>query len=178
MQSDYTFKISLFGAGGVGKTSLAHRYLHGAFDIDTKMTMGASILVKYVNVGDKRVALQIWDFGGEENFRFLLPVYAQGSSAGILMYDISRYDTFKGIEEWLTFFKEGLSIDEQNIPLFLVGGKLDLEEKRSVSKEDAKKKAEELKVNYFVETSAKTGKNIEELFKAVTKALLKKSGLL
>ncbi|MHA1150096.1 MAG: Rab family GTPase [Promethearchaeota archaeon] len=175
--ADATYKISIFGDGGVGKTSLSNRYLHGVFDIDTKMTMGAQILVKYVSINEKRIALQIWDFGGEENFRFLLPVYAQGSSAGILMYDITRYETFKNIKEWLTYFKDGLSVDEQNIPVYLVGGKLDLQDRRSVSKEDAMKAVTDLNLFGFIETSSKEGKNIDKLFEDITRTLIKSSGL-
>ena len=173
-----TFKVSIFGEGGVGKTTLANRYLHGVFDIDTRLTMGASILVKYLTVENKRVALQIWDFGGEEQFRFLLPVYAQGSSAGIIMFDITRYDTFKNLGEWITFFKDGLSIDEQDIPIFLVGGKGDLGEKRSVPSDEAAKMVKQLKCVEYVETSSKTGDNVEKLFQDLTRILMKKTGLI
>ena len=178
LSADATYKISLFGEGGVGKTTLVNRYLHGIFDLDTRMTMGASIYVKYVNVEGNRVALQIWDFGGEENFRFLLPVYSQGSSAGIVMFDISRYPTFKKLNDWLTFFREGLSIDEQEIPIYLVGGKIDLEEKRSVSKEDANNLLKEQNLYQYTETSSKTGENVEKLFESVAYNLVKKSGLI
>ena len=72
-------------------TSLTRSYLTGLFDFDTKMTIGANIFVKYVELAGKKITLQVWDFGGEGQFKFLLPVYAHGSAAAIFMVDISRH---------------------------------------------------------------------------------------
>ena len=109
MDVQATFKLCIFGDGGVGKTTLTRRFLTGLFDMDTKITLGASIFVKFTEIEGKRISIQIWDFGGEKQFRFLIPVYAHGSSAGIYMFDLTRMGTLSDIDDWLTFFKDGLS---------------------------------------------------------------------
>ncbi|TFF88035.1 MAG: GTP-binding protein [Promethearchaeota archaeon] len=174
---EVTYKISIFGPGGVGKTTLARRFLTGMFETDLKMTMGAEIFVKHLQIEDFKVILQIWDFGGEKAFRFLLPAYARGSSAGIFMYDITRYATLTHIEDWLDTFKKRLDNDVQ-VPIFLVGGKKDLEEKRSVSIEEAKNLARKLEFTDFYECSSKSGFNIEKIFEDLTRLILKYQGVL
>ncbi len=168
-----SYKVCIFGEGGVGKTSLTQRFMTGLFQEDTKMTMGASIFVKYVNIDNKTIALQLWDFGGEEKFRFLLPVYAHGSSAGIFMYDMTRYITLKKAEQWFSYFREGLEKENSDAPILLVGAKLDLESKRTVKQDDIE---EILKKNEFfdhIECSAKSGENVEEVFQLIVKKLFK-----
>jgi small GTP-binding protein len=172
--ADATFKLCIFGDGGVGKTSLTKRYLTNSFDIDTKMTLGASIFVNYIEIEDKRIALQIWDFGGEEDFRFLLPAYAQGTSAGILMFDLTRLITYNILEEFVNFFRDGLSVDRKDIPIFLVGGKMDLADKRSIERKEALQVVEKFNLYTYIECSAKTGKNVPELFDQVASVVLER----
>jgi len=87
---DLTFKISIFGNAGFGKTSLARRYLTDFFDKEIKVTVGVNIGIKNFNINDKKVSLQIWDFGGEDRFRFYIPIYAKGTNGAIFMYDIYK----------------------------------------------------------------------------------------
>jgi len=172
------YKICLFGEGGVGKTALTRRFLTGLFDLDTKMTMGASIYVKYVELAEKKIALQIWDFGGEEQFKFLLPVYSHGSAAAIFMVDISRYTTIKNIDDWLKFFDEGLQEGEKSVPILLVGGKSDLEEKRAIPKQKGTEICKEHNLLDYIECSAKTGENVEEVFEILVKEIGKRKGII
>lgn len=150
----------------------------GLFDVDTKMTLGASINVKHINYDDKNIILQIWDFGGEEQFRFLLPVYAYGSSAAIFMYDISRYDTIKNIDQWINTFLSDFSEEEKQLPIMMVGGKLDLKKKRSVSKKDAQAISEAHNFVEYIECSAKTGKNVGNIFENLIIKILERADLL
>jgi len=173
IEVECTFKLCLFGDGGVGKTTLTRRFLTGLFELDTKITMGAVIFVKYLEIDGRRVSIQVWDFGGEKQFRFLIPVYAHGSSAGIFMFDLSRYNTLGNLEDWITFFKDGLSNEEQNIPILMVGGKNDLVEKRSVSREDALELKNQYNFFDYIECSSKTGENVDPLFNMIVREMMK-----
>jgi len=178
MNVDATYKLCIFGEGGVGKTSLTRRFLTGLFEIDTKMTMGAAIFVKYLEVEGRKVAIQIWDFGGEKQFRFLIPVYAHGSAGGIFMFDLSRYATLGNTEDWLTFFKEGLADEHKDIPIVMVGAKLDLVDKRNVDEEEAREICNKFGLAEYIECSAKSGENVEKVFEVIVKEMMQNAGLL
>ncbi len=178
MEAEATYKVCIFGEGGVGKTTLTRRYLTGLFDDETKMTLGASIHIKYQTVEGIKVATQIWDFGGEERFKFMLPVYAHGSAGAIFMYDITRYATLKKGEEWLTFFNQGLGSSDTDVPILFVGSKLDRESERTVSAEEAVRLTRDLNFFKHIECSAKTGENIEEIFQILVKEIMQRKGVL
>ena len=101
------YKVCIFGDGGVGKTTLIGRYMTGVFKSNTEITIGVDFHIKKLDIQDKRVSLQIWDFAGEGRFRALLPSYVLGASGGIFMYDITRYSSLRNFQEWLTIFKKG-----------------------------------------------------------------------
>lgn len=172
------FKVCIFGEGGVGKTSLARKYLTGIFEVNTQLTMGAQIFVKFLEIENINVSLQIWDFGGEEQFSFLLPAYSVGSSAGIFMFDLTRYNTMKRINKWIHLFNSGIKNETKEIPMILVGGKRDLEKKRAVDETEAKQLAQEYKCIKYLESSAVTGENIGVIFDEITRAILKINNLI
>ncbi len=172
------FKLCLFGDGGVGKTTLVKRYLMGIFTGDTTMTIGVDFHIKKLNIEGKEVGLQIWDFAGEDRFRFLLPSYVFGASGGIFMYDITRYSSLKNLTDWMTIFDGTVKRNEFQIPVLMVGGKLDLEERRSVSKKEAIDLAKYHNLLNYIECSAKTGDNIDQIFIEITLAMLKNEVLL
>ena len=175
-ESEALFKIIIFGEGGVGKTTLIRRYLEGYFEESIKMTIGVDFFMKHIKIKTRKVALQIWDFAGEERFRFLLPDYVSGASGGIFMYDITRRSTLNRINEWLTIFKReyaGKETDEV-LPVIILGGKIDREEDRSVDLSDAKTQLEDLSCLRYMECSSKTGENVENVFRILTKHLVKR----
>jgi len=167
---DAIFKIVIFGDAGCGKTALTKRFITDMFIPETQMTIGVEFEIKSMEIDDQMVKLQIWDFGGEERFRFLLPKYIRGASGGVLMYDITNYSSLFHVDDWLSVIKE----NEEDFPIILVGGKSDLEQDRQVSKEEGLKIAYSRGINNFIECSSKTGENIEEIFKQLTENLLKK----
>jgi small GTP-binding protein len=175
--SDAMFKIVIFGDGGVGKTTLINRYLTGVFTSDSTMTIGVDFHVKKVDIDGKRVGLQIWDFAGENRFRFLMPSYVVGASGGVFMFDITRYTSLKNFNDWIEIFKKGYKADTQQIPVLMVGSKLDLEYKRAVSREEAFELAKENNLFGYLECSAKSGENVEDIFKEISRLMLIKADL-
>ena len=171
------FKIIIFGDGGVGKTTLIARYLTGIFRSDSLITIGVDFHVKKIEIEGKRVSLQIWDFAGEERFRFLLPSYVIGASGGIFLYDITRYSSFKNFDSWLEIFKKGYRGENHQIPVLMVGSKLDLEYKRAVSREEAYEIAKKNNLYGYIECSAKDGQSVEDIFLEMGRLMIKRANL-
>jgi len=176
-ETDIMFKVCLFGDGGVGKTTLVNRYLTGVFKSNSTITIGVDFHVKKLVVDGKRVSLQIWDFAGEDRFRFLLPSYVVGSSGGIFMYDITRYSSLKNFSDWITIFKRGYIGNHQQIPVIMVGGKLDLQYKRTVSSKEAYEMAKKHNLYGYIECSSKNGQNVEEIFYELAKLMIYRAKL-
>lgn len=173
--SKHAFKLCIFGAGGVGKTTLIKRFVSKVFDEDLKMTIGADFSVKNVTVDDKTVTLRIWDFAGEERFRVLLPSFAKGAQGGIFMYDITRYSSIKDINDWLSIFEYFVAKSEKKIPIIMVGGKNDLEDKRSVEIEEAIEISRSLELQGHFECSSITGDKVEEIFAYIANKMIENS---
>jgi small GTP-binding protein len=168
------FKVPIFGDGGVGKTTLTHRYLNGVFKETYQLTIGMDFYIKKLELDGKKISIQIWDFAGEKKFRFLLPGAVMGANGVIFMYDITRYVTFKNLTDWLTVFNEANEIHDQKVEILLVGSKLDLEGVRTVPKEEAIKFAKQNNFLDYIECSSKSGENVEELFAIISKSMVKK----
>jgi len=166
------FKLCIFGDSHVGKSTLINRYVTAKFDHDLKSTLGAAILMKFIATEKYRITLQIWDFAGEARFNTLLPSYAQGSSAAIFMCDISNLDSITSINKWLLTFTEGLNNQDPKFPLIVVGGKLDLEEQRSLNRKDIEDILTVRKEFDYIECSSKTGENVDLLFQTIVDKML------
>jgi small GTP-binding protein len=165
---DAIYKVIIFGDAGSGKTTLLKRYMTNMFLSDTQMTIGVYFEIKTLLIDGKIIKLQIWDFGGEERFRFLLPRYVRGAGGGLFMYDITNYASLIHVDDWLSVVEE---VGEK-FPILLVGGKLDLEKNRQVSKEDGMKVAHSRNLNKLIECSSKTGENVEYIFETITKLMV------
>ena len=175
---DAMFKIVFFGDGGVGKTTLINRFLTGVFISDSQITIGVDFHVKKVDINGNRVSLQIWDFAGEDRFRFLMPSYVVGASGGIFMFDITRYTSLKNFDDWIEIFKKGYKGDNHQMPVLMVGSKLDLEYKRAVSRDEAFELAKKNNLFGYLECSAKSGENVEDIFQEISRLMMIKAGLL
>ena len=171
---DATFKIVIFGDKGTGKEGLTQRFLTNLFVSDSKMTIGVDFEVKTLIVDNNKVKLKIWDFGGEEQFRFLLPTYVRGAKGGIFVYDITNYSSLAHIDDWLTVIRKEIK-PEDSFPIIVVGNNADLNEFREVSAENGIKIAKSRGVDGFIECSSKTGENVEEAFVALTRLMLANS---
>ena len=164
--SDFTFKIVIFGDAQTGKTTLTHRFLTNMFKDDFQMTIGVDFLLKPVKVYGENVKLQIWDFAGEERFRYLLPSYIKGANGGIFMYDITKYSSLAHADEWFDIVENQIDYD---LPIIFVGGKIDLIHLKEVSTRKAKKIAKSKKANAYIECSSKTGENVQTIFDLLAK---------
>jgi len=160
-------KIVIAGDGGVGKSTLVKRYVEGKY-IEQKMTPGITFEVKRVPFNDSTVVLTIADVGGEHQFRFMLPMWVKGSEMMLLTFDITRFDTFANLRNWL----EEIRKLDTRIPIVLVGTKKDNEKQRQVDYKDALEFAHKEDILTYMEVSAKTGENVKELFEYIINLLI------
>jgi small GTP-binding protein len=170
----FTFKIVVGGAGGVGKTTLLHRYLYNAFKADTKLTVGVDFFSKEIIRNGTRIMLSIWDLGGQDRFRFVQPTYCYGGRAAIVFFDMTRLDTMLQVKEWVAMLRTHAS---PNIPIVLGGTKIDLVDSETLDDltEIANNLVEELGLSYYITTSSKTGENVEEVFNHIVDNLVSTS---
>ncbi|MFX1478496.1 MAG: Rab family GTPase [Promethearchaeota archaeon] len=167
---DYTFKVIMLGDASVGKNSLILRYAKGFFMEDLKLTIGVDFYSKTIFFNDKKIKLRIWNFGGEERFRFLLSQYSKNADGAFFLYDITNPQSIAHLLDWVQLVRENL----EDIPIMLVGNKVDLEEFRAVSREEGILAAKKYKLASFVEISVKTGKNVENAFNVMTEIMLER----
>jgi len=168
---DFTFKILLLGDNSVGKQSLTKRYCYGMFNPSERLTIGVDFHTKTIELHGKKIKMQIWDVGGEERFRFLLPTYCLGADGAFFLYDITRPSTLDNIPEWVSILRQKAGA----IPIMLIGSKLDLEEQRVISTEQGKLIAEKNNFSAFAEVSAKTGQNINLAFQTLAEITLERN---
>lgn len=168
---DKIFKVVIFGDINCGKTSLRKRFMENVFESHCRKTIGVDFQTKSFEHNGVEVKLMIWDFAGEERFRYMFPQYLNGAMGGILMYDITNYSSFSCIGNWLSLIKE----TNQSFPIILVGGKGDLDNYREVSREEGVKVGRSMGLNGFIECSSKTGENVEQSFQALTKKMINSS---
>ncbi|MFW9940945.1 MAG: Rab family GTPase [Candidatus Thorarchaeota archaeon] len=176
--SDAMFKLCFFGDGGVGKTTLINRYLTGVFKGGSDITIGVDFHIKKLEIQEKRVSLQIWDFAGEDRFRFLLPSYVLGASGGVFMYDITRYSSLKNFQDWLDIFKQGYKGFLNQVPIIMVGSKLDLEYKRAVPRAEAYELAKVNDLSGYIECSSKNGQNVQEIFLEIGRIMMRQANMI
>lgn len=144
------------------------------FNPSERLTIGVDFHVKLIELQNKKIKLQIWDVGGEERFRFLLPTYCLGANAAFLLYDITRSQTLDNINEWVNIVRQ----KGGDIPIMLVGSKIDLaEEQRKITREFGIQIAEKQKMASFGEISSKTGQNVTKTFEVLTELTLEKTEL-
>ncbi|UCC18698.1 MAG: GTP-binding protein [Promethearchaeota archaeon] len=170
---DAIFKVVIFGDAGCGKTTLRKRFITNKFVSNSQQTIGVDFETKLLEIDGKVVKLLIWDFAGEERFRFMFPQYIYGAMGGILMYDITNYASFSHISDWLSVINE----TRERFPIILLGAKLDLDSFREISPKEGHKVVKSMDLKKFFECSSKTGENVEESFATLTKMMLNKMSI-
>ncbi|KAI9358559.1 ras-related protein rab-2A-like protein [Zopfochytrium polystomum] len=165
-QYEYLFKYISVGDSGVGKSCLLLRFTNGEF-MPTETTIGIEFGSQIVTVNNRRVKLQIWDTAGQESFRSISRAYYRGAIGCLLVYDMTRRDTFNHLMSWLEDVKQH---GNEEIKTALIANKSDLAAKRQVSREEGEAFAQANGLIYF-EASAKSGENVEEAFLSVANAI-------
>ncbi|XP_033109178.1 ras-related protein Rab-6A isoform X3 [Anneissia japonica] len=160
-------KLVVLGEMQVGKTSLITRFMYDSFDNTYQATIGIDFLSKTMYLEDRTVRLQLWDTAGQERFRSLIPSYIRDSTVAVVVYDITNANSFHQTSKWIDDVRTERGSD---VIIMLVGNKTDLADKRQVSIDEGEKKAKDLNV-LFIETSAKSGYNVKQLFRRVAAAL-------
>ncbi|XP_075117982.1 ras-related protein Rab-37-like isoform X2 [Leptodactylus fuscus] len=169
---DLTYKVMLLGDSGVGKTCFLIQFKDGAFLSGAFLaTVGIDFRNKVVSVDGLKVKLQIWDTAGQERFRSVTHAYYRDAQALLLLYDITSKTSFDNIRAWLTEVHE---FAHQDVVVMLLGNKCDVASGRVVRTEDGESLAKEYGIP-FMETSAKTGINVELAFTAIARELKQRS---
>ncbi|XP_009793192.1 ras-related protein RABC2a-like [Nicotiana sylvestris] len=172
---DLSFKILLIGDSGVGKSSLLVSFISNAVD-DLAPTIGVDFKIKTLTVGGKRLKLTIWDTAGQERFRTLTSSYYRGAQGIILVYDVTRRETFTNLSD--VWAKEvELYSNNQDCVKMLVGNKVDKESERAVTREEGIALAKELG-SLFLECSAKTRENVQHCFEELALKIMEVPSLL
>ncbi|XP_068572442.1 ras-related protein Rab-6A isoform X2 [Cebidichthys violaceus] len=161
------FKLVFLGEQSVGKTSLITRFMYDSFDNTYQATIGIDFLSKTMYLEDRTIRLQLWDTAGQERFRSLIPSYIRDSAAAVVVYDITNVNSFQQTTKWIDDVRTERGGD---VIIMLVGNKTDLADKRQITTEEGEQRAKEMNV-LFIETSAKTGYNVKQLFRRVAAAL-------
>ena len=157
---NYLFKFIIIGDSSVGKSNLLLRYLNDKFEDEYQATIGVEFGAKNLEINNINYRIQLWDTAGQEQFLSITRAYYQNSVCAIVVYDISNEITFTNVKKWINDVR---AQSPKNIYIMLVGNKIDLSDQRKVSYEKGLEFAQSNNVN-FIETSAKTGENVENLF--------------
>ena len=160
-------KLVFLGDIYVGKTSIINRFMYDSFDTNYQATIGIDFLSKTLYLDDRTVRLQLWDTAGQERFRSLIPNYIRDSSVAVIVFDITNKQTFANCDKWVEDVKNERGND---VVIVFVGNKNDKQEERAVSTEEAASKAKSFDAIY-IETSAKNGDNVKQLFKQIATTL-------
>jgi small GTP-binding protein len=171
---DYMRKVVMIGAGGSGKTALVNRFLTQKFSEEYIVTIGSQFAVKTVSLEGNNgrnvvVKLLVWDLAGQQRFDFIRGSYYRGSKGALLVFDTTRKSTYIELPKWIQETEEALG---ERIPIILLANKVDLEDERVITSEMGQQFVQEHNLVGYLETSALTGKNVEEAFYLLAKSTL------
>lgn len=164
---DYLFKIVLIGDSAVGKSNLLARFARNEFYPNSKSTIGVEFQTQKIDIDGKEIKAQIWDTAGQERFRAVTSAYYRGAVGALLVYDVSRRQTFDSIGRWLN---ELHTHSDMNVVTILIGNKTDLKDAREVSTDEGKTVAEAQGL-FFMETSALDSSNVTTAFHTIVKEI-------
>ena len=166
--TDLVYKILLLGDSEVGKSCFLMRYADNVFVDNYITTIGLDYKLKYIQLDSGQVIkVQLWDTAGQDRYRTIAKNYYKGSHGILLLYDVTKTSSFENIREWIKDIRE--EVYEKAI-IFLIGNKIDKKDQIKIKTEEGEKLAEEFNIPFF-EASAKSGENVDEIFKALYKKI-------
>ncbi|KAI2804675.1 hypothetical protein RDWZM_007995 [Blomia tropicalis] len=165
---DHLFKLLIIGDSGVGKSCLLLRFADNTFSENYISTIGVDFKIRTIEIDNEKVKLQIWDTAGQERFRTITSTYYRGAHGVIIVYDVTNGDSFHNIRNWLKEIEQNCEVQNR----ILVGNKNDDPSLKVVLTKDAQELGKLMNMPFF-ETSAKANINVEEMFNAITRKVLK-----
>ena len=167
-QYDLSFKLIFIGDSSVGKSCLTTKAVKNEFEDYYQATVGFEFMTFNLKINDKIIKLQIWDTCGQEIYKSLISNFYRNSSLAVLVYSIDSKESFNHVENWLNDLR---SQANEDVRVILIGNKADLESERKVSKEEGEKYKLDNNLDFFMETSAKTGQNARNVLVEASKIL-------
>jgi len=162
-KANYQFKIVMVGDSSVGKSNLLSRFCKGEYSLDSKSTIGVEYEKRQIEHDNLVIEAQIWDTAGQERYRAITTAYYRGAMGALLVYDITKRESFENCEKWL---RELRANADPTIVAMLVGNKCDMRHRQDVDVEDAKDFAEDNNLA-FIETSALDATNVDLAFETI-----------
>ena len=164
---DYLFRYIIVGDINVGKSCIMLQFSSNQFREEHELTIGVEFAIKFLEIKNKNIKIQVWDTAGEEAFQSITKSYYRNAIGALLVYDITKKSSFEHLQKWLDSVKENSS---KNIKIILIGNKIDLEDKREVTFQEGEEFAKNNGL-FFLETSAKNFININESFNKLTEEI-------
>ena len=175
---DETFKIIVFGNSEAGKTTFLRKNTKEVISRSkADKEIGIEFYTKSVILGKNRYQLQIWSFKEIDRFHLFYSTYSKGAHAGLLFFDISNLYSLANYEAWVSLVRKEVD-NPESFPILMIGNKLDLEENRQVQSQQAIRMAKSMDIHGYVECSAMTGENVEEIFTIIIQKILDISQLI
>lgn len=163
----YNFKFVIVGDHEVGKTSIVRRFVERKFSYDYKATIGLNIYSHSFTLEGNEISVTLWDLGAQDFFKRYRKIYYKGAEAAFIVYDLTNKSSFQNVKEW--YYELIEFIEDKEIPIVIVGNKLDLTEKRLINRDEGIELSNKLSSPglSYIETSALTGENVEDAFKLI-----------
>ncbi|MBY9019934.1 MAG: GTP-binding protein [Candidatus Lokiarchaeota archaeon] len=164
---NYSFKFVIVGSHEVGKTSLIRQFVERKISHDYRATIGLNIFAHKFDFQGNEISTQLWDIGAQQYFKRFRKIYYNGAEAAFIVFDITNRESFESVKDWYEELNQ--LIDEKDIPIIIVGNKVDLSGQRVISAAEGEELAKSLsdKGLSYIETSALSGENVINAFELI-----------